>query len=159
MRKLAGFVADSEPQVLGVCEIESGDALALATRFALQWVYRGRQALFWRTPVRVRAVHDRYLPPRGGRIFDRRGLLVLDGEIDDAACTLAATQFSREREYYVGELRFARAHLRGAAPALLFVEAPVPAKRFGDLGFEEYADGIFARAFPSANLRALTATV
>jgi hypothetical protein len=159
MRKLAAFVSESSPQILGVCEIESGDALALATRFAMQWAYRGRQALFWRAPVRVDRVHDRYLPMRGGRIFDRRGLLVAEAEIDEAPCILAATQLSVQRDSYVPELRFARAHLRGDTPALLFAQAPPPAKRFADLGFQELAEGVFIRGFSAPSVRAVTATV
>jgi hypothetical protein len=159
MRRLASFVADAKPHVMGICEIESGDALALATRFALQWAYRGRQALFWRAPVHALAVRDRYLPPRARRIFDRRGLLIVDAQIDTVACTLAATEFGADRESYVGELRFARTQLRGAAPALLFVQAPAPAKRFADLGFQERAQGVFVRGFPAADVRAATAIV
>lgn len=159
MRALASFVDESEPHVLGVCEIDAGDALSLATRFALEWAYRGRQALFWRTPFRAHAVHDRYLPVRAARLFDRRGLLVVDADADGAPCTLAATQLSAERESLLPELRFARAQLRGARPALLFADMPAHRLGFSDLGFARCADGIFARGFPVETLSALSTTV
>jgi hypothetical protein len=159
MRKLASFVDEAQPHVMGVCDIESGDALALATRFALQWAYRGRQALFWKKPFRVHAVRDHYLPVQSARIFDRRGLLIVDAELSGQACTLAATQLSSEREWYVRELRFARGHLRGDASTLLFADVPAPARRFSDLGFEEICDGIFVRGFSAQALHASSATV
>jgi hypothetical protein len=159
MRRLASFVDKVQPHVMGIGDIESGDALALATRFALQWAYRGRQAIFWKAPLHVRTVHDLYLPVQAARIFDRRGLLMVDAELFGEACTVTATQFSSERTWYVRELRFTRGHLRGGEPALLFADVPVAARRFSDLRFEEIGDGIFARGFPAEKLRAVSATV
>lgn len=159
MRELAAFVDASAPHVMGICEIDAGDALSLATRFALQWAYRGRQALFWKAPLRAHAVHDRYLPVRAARLFDRRGLLLVDADLDGAPCMLAATEISSEREGYVPEMRFARRHLRGTDRGLLFADAPDYGIGFSDLGFERIADGIFARAFSIAEVRARSATV
>jgi hypothetical protein len=159
MRSLASFVDEAQPHVMGICEIESGDALAVATRFALQWAYRGHQAIFWKAPFGVRAVHDLYLPVQGARIFDRRGLLILDAELSGQACTLAATQLSSDRASYVRELRFTRGHLRGGDPALVFADVPAPARRFSDLGFAQLGNGIFARRFAAEKLRAVSVTV
>lgn len=159
MRELASFVDAEKPHVMGICEIDAGDALSLATRFALQWAYRGRQALFWKAPLRVHAVHDRYLPVRVPHLFDRRGLLIVDADIGGEPCMLAATQISTQREGYVPEMRFARRHMRGAQRALLFADVPGYGIGFADLGFVQIADGIFARAFSSGELRGESATV
>lgn len=159
MRNLASFVDAEKPQVMGICEIDAGDALSLATRFALQWAYRGRQALFWKAPLHVHAVHDRYLPVRVPRLFDRRGLLIVDADIAGEPCMLAATQISSEREGYIPEMRFARSHMRGAQRALLFADVPGYGIGFADLGFVQIADGIFARDFSLGELRAQSAAV
>lgn len=159
MRKLAAFVDAQQPHVVGICEIDAGDALALATRFALQWAYRGRQALFWKAPVRAHTVHDRYLPLRAARLFDRRGLLIVDAECDAQPCMLAATQLSSERTAFVPELRFARTHLRGSVRALLFADVPHYRVGFADLGFVRIEEGIFARGFTADALRGAAVTV
>ena len=159
MRKLAAFADAQRPQVMGVCEIDAGDALSLATRFALQWAYRGRQALFWKAPFRAQTVHERYLPVRGARLFDRRALLIVDTELDGEPCTLAATQLSQERGSFVPELRFARAHLRGSQRALVFVDMPEYRTGFADLGLRRVDDGIFARGFDAAVLGTAVAIV
>jgi hypothetical protein len=121
MRSLAAFSADVNADVLAVCEIDAGDAFALATRFAREWAYRGGQALFWTNAFVAHAVHDVYLPFVAARPFDRRGLLRIDGAIGGAPVSLFATQFARERSAAIPELRFARAQIRSVpAPALVF---------------------------------------
>lgn len=159
MHKLAAFIDSQQPHVMGVCEIDAGDALALATRFAMQWAYRGRQALFWKAPFRAHAVHDRYLPVRAPKLFDRRGLLIVDADLDGTPCTLAATQLSGERGALVAELRFARTHLRGSSNALLFADMPEYRFGFTDLGFERIGDGMYVRGFDPGALSAAAATV
>lgn len=159
MRRLAAFVDERKPQVIGICDIDAGDALSLATRFALQWAHRGRQALFWKMPFHAHDVHDRYLPVRGARLFDRRGLLIVGAELDGAPCMLAATQISGEREGFIPEMRFARRHLRGAQRAMLFADAPDYGIGFSDLGFARIADGIFVRGLFPNELHAQSATV
>lgn len=159
MRVLASFVDRSQPAVMGISEIDAGDALSLATRFALQWAYRGKQALFWKSPVRAHAVHDCYLPIRAARVFDRRGLLMVDAHIDTEPCTLAATELSAERHAFVPELRFARRHLRGNRRTLLFVDVPVYRVGFTDLGFTRIEEGIFARGFSTGALAASVVTI
>ncbi len=159
MRKLAAFADAQRPQVMGVCEIDAGDALSLATRFALQWAYRGRQALFWKAPFRAHAVHERYLPGRGARLFDRRALLIVDADVEREPCMLAATQLGERRGSFIPELRFARTHLRGSQRALLFADMPEYRTGFADLGFRRVDDGIFARGFDAAVLGTAVATV
>lgn len=159
MRKLAAFLDTVRPHVLGVCEIPAGDALSLATRFAYEWAYRGKQALFWSARFRAHAVHDRYLPSSAARLFDRRALLVVDGALEGAPCMLAATQLDGARESLIADLRFVRRYLRGSGPALLFAQLPDYRIGVSDLGFSRVADGIFERGFAPGALRAQTARV
>ncbi|MDQ2873125.1 MAG: hypothetical protein M3R35_08375 [Candidatus Eremiobacteraeota bacterium] len=153
MRSLAEFVAERDPQLLGVCEIDAGDALALATRFARQWAYRGRQALFWNDAFHARSVRDAYLPFRAAKPFDRRGLLRLEGSLGARETTLFATQFSTLREQRIPELRFARAQVRGTGASVLFAHLAPPHRRFADLGYVDASgaqDGderLFVRGF------------
>jgi hypothetical protein len=121
MRSLAAFVAHAEPDVLAVCEIDSGDAFALATRFMRQWAYRGAQALFWNEKMfKAHAVLDVYLPFAPTRPFARRGLLRVDGELAGAPASLYAAQFAADRAGALAELRFARAQARDNPLPLLF---------------------------------------
>lgn len=156
MRSLAELFARERPDVLAVCEIDAGDALSIATRFAVQWAYRGRQALFWNDRFNARHVHDLYLPARAARPFDRRGLLRVDATYDSRPCMLAATQFSDEREGRIRELRFARAQLRqSAADAIFFAHLRYRAIAFDDLGFRDVTpdarseERIYLRGFAS----------
>jgi hypothetical protein len=135
MRSLASFLAESDPDVMALGEIDAGDALALATRFDRQWAYRGGQALLWNARVAAREVHDLYLPV-APLAFERRGLLRIDGEVGEAPLALFATQFGADRNK-VREMRFARAHARAApALAMLFVTSPLGRIGFSDLGYE-----------------------
>jgi hypothetical protein len=135
MRSLASFLAESDPDVMALGEIDAGDALALATRFDRQWAYRGGQALLWNQRVVAREVHDLYLPV-APLAFERRGLLRIDGECDGVALALFATQFGDDRNN-VREMRFARGHARSAPPcAMMFVTAPLGRIGFSDLGYE-----------------------
>jgi len=135
MQSLAGFLYESDPDVVALGGIDAGDALAIATRFDREWAYRGRQALLWNRRVVAHQVHDLYLPASPLRPFDRRGLLRVDAECDGVATHLFATEFATDRTR-VGDLRFARSAIR-AMPAnvLLFLAFP-PAGRvgFSDLG-------------------------
>lgn len=138
MRALAASVAEERPHVVSVCEIEPGDALAFATRFAMQWAYRGHQALFWSEPFQARRVRDLYLPAVGAIAFERRGFLYVEAEMDGRSCVLAATQFSEERRPCIAEIRFARGMLRGAqCDAILCAHLRETRIAFGDLGFRE----------------------
>jgi hypothetical protein len=162
MRKLVAFVARSRPTILAVSEIGSGDSRSLATRFAMQWAYRGRQAVFWSGAFTPGNVAASYLPSRIP--VGRRGLVRVDGEIGGARCTLAATQFSRSRDRRAREIRFVRARLQSAADhALFFAQVPPEDLGLSELGFrEEAADAgerIYALGFGSMPLRALLATV
>ena len=151
MLSLAATVADADPDVLAVCEIDAGDAFALATRFAREWAYRGGQALFWTRAFAAAAVRDLYLPFAIGRPFDRRGLLRVDGAIDGAPAALYATQFGAERAFAVPEMRFARTQLHAnAGNAIAFAQMDAPGRGLGGRGIallgEEPEAGIYAYA-------------
>lgn len=155
MRKLAAFAAHERPALLAICEMPSGDSLSLATRFALQWAYRGRLALFWTQAFAAYSVHD-----------EQRGFLRVDGALDGTACTIAAARFSRERQRLIPQTRFARAQLRKAnACAVFFAQRPARAEIFADLGFHDVTpegdagERIYLRAIDPARVRVLTATV
>ncbi|HEY5350411.1 MAG TPA: hypothetical protein VIJ64_11775, partial [Candidatus Lustribacter sp.] len=143
MRSVAEAIAACDPDVVCVHGIDPGDALALATRFARGYAYRGSQALLWKPAFAAREVHDRYLPGVPLRPFDRRGILQVDGAIEHRRCALVATQFSHERDAYVRELRFARRVVRSIDGAVAaFVAGMTPAVRaigFADLGIRELA--------------------
>ena len=122
---------------MSVHGIDEGDALALATRAAAGYAYRGRQALFWNATFGAREVLDRYLPGAPLRPFDRRGLLQVDGFFMGVNASLVATQFADDRAARIHELRFTRSVLRGTRRAtLLFVNGVVNGESgFTDLGF------------------------
>ncbi|HEV3152379.1 MAG TPA: hypothetical protein VGZ02_01095 [Candidatus Baltobacteraceae bacterium] len=135
-RKLTAFIAERTPDVFAVSEIQPGDALAIATRFARQWAYRGRQALFWNARLTPVEIVDQYLPPAA--FANRRGLIVVRGSIDGRACSVAVTHLHAARSRRIPELRFLRTMLRSqSGPAVLF--ASLPPGRIGvrDLGFRE----------------------
>lgn len=128
MRKLAAFAAHEKPDLLSICEMPSGDSLSFATRFALQYAYRGRQALFWNGAFVPQVIHTEYLPPAPAQMFRRRGFLRVDGELRGMPCTLAAVHFARSRAAHAAELRFVRAQMAGAHPAsLLFAHLALTA--------------------------------
>jgi hypothetical protein len=165
MRRLAGFVDEVRPDAFAVCEIDSGDAFALATRFALQWSYRGRQALYCTGAFVMRAVHDVYLPVRPAHPLDRRGLLRVDAAWQNRACTLATTQIAADRESRIRELRFARSQLRAAThDAIAFVHLEQRAIAFSDLGFGDVTpeggdERIYVRGFDEAGIAPVVARV
>lgn len=133
MRKLAELVAHEHPDVLAVCEIKPGDALSLATRFDLQWAYRGRQALFWSGAFSASEVQGEYLPLQAP-LFGRRGFLRVDGTLAGKPCTIVATQFARNRAARLAELRFARQQLRGMPGAVMLFAGERMYTRGFDLG-------------------------
>jgi hypothetical protein len=132
------LVNEYDPALLAVCDIDAGSAYALATRFVREWVYRGRQALFWTNAFTAGAVHDFYLPFAPGRPFDRRGLLQVDGSFEDSAFVVFATQIADGREG-VPELRFVRHTVRAANAPRALAFAQTADRRIGlrGLGFEE----------------------
>jgi hypothetical protein len=135
MRTLASFLAEADPDIAALSEIDAGDALAIATRFDRAWAYRGGQALLWKARFAARDVHDLYLPISPLRAFDRRGLLRVDGRCDGAELSLFATQFATDR-VRVRELRFARSVVRGVGhAAVLFLSQQHGRIGFSDLGF------------------------
>lgn len=101
-----------------------GDALAFATRFDLQWAYRGSQALFWQSAFERAQCTDLYLPLHLRRPFQRRGLVQVHVECAQRAFTITLTQFSPERDVRAIEMQFVRTSLRNdAAPHGLFFAA------------------------------------
>jgi hypothetical protein len=156
---LARLLADEDPVVAAVGEIDAGDALASATRFAREWAYRGGQAVLWKGDFAAHEVHDLYLPVSVRRAFDRRGLLRVDGTLGERDLHLFATQFAPDRSS-VGELRFARARIRDVAgDALLFVaERSRSRVAFSDLGLRELTTAaglaVYARGFDLRLVRA-----
>jgi hypothetical protein len=166
MRSLASIVAREAPHVLAVCDIDPGDALSLATRFALEWAYRGRQALFWRAEFSVREVRDLYLPVRVDRPFERRGFVCVDASHAARDCTLVTTQFDVERAARIPELRFARTFLRRVArDAVLCAYLRERAIAFEDLGFRDAtpqgprSERVYVRGFDGYDVTAVTSTV
>jgi hypothetical protein len=130
MRRVAEAIDARAPAIFALHAIDEGDALALATRFATEYAYRARQALFWNAAFAAREVLDR-----------DRGLLRVDGTFAGARLALVATRLSADRASRVRELRRARAVLRAArSAALLFVTGVVAGETgFGDLGFATLA--------------------
>lgn len=152
MRSLAALFAAADPDVAALSQIDAGDALATATRFDREWAYRGGQALLWNRRLIAHAVHDLYLPVSALRPFDRRGLLRVDADARDVALHAFVTQFAGDRTA-IGDLRFARAAVRGVAGSvLLFISEPGASRiGFGDIGLQSVSPGpdlaIWARGF------------
>jgi hypothetical protein len=163
MRKLAEFMSKEQPDIIAVCEIGSGDSRTLATRFAMQWAYRGRQALLWNEVFSPVAVHDLYLPAR--RPIDRRGFVRVDGTLLDRSCTLATTQFAASRNPRIPQIRFARTQLRKAEnDAVFFALVTDRGIGFEDLGYRELAstqesERVYLRGFDAIEMRVAIATV
>lgn len=152
MLSLAALVDKADPDVMALSEIDAGDALATATRFDREWAYRGGQALLWKRRAIAHAVHDLYLPASALRPFDRRGLLRVDVDIDDAELHVFATQFAGDRSA-IRDLRFARCAVRGVAGSVvLFISDLAPSRiDFTDIGLRCVAPSqklaIWARGF------------
>ncbi len=152
IREFAERIAAEQPAFFAIHGIDAGDALALATRFACGWAYRGGQALFWRDTFTPHDVHDRYLPLAPLRPFDRRGLLEVVGDYVGKPLALIAAQFAKDRSR-VRELRFVRRELRTLpGRTLLFVAGHDETERIGfrDLGYfrlrGSVSCGIYAKA-------------
>jgi hypothetical protein len=164
MRKLAAAVVDFHADVLAVCEIGSGDARALATRFALQWAYRGRQAIFWQAAFHPQRITDLYLPARTP--LRRAGFVHVEGTMNSEQCALTTTQFARSREQRIAQLHFARTHLRMTPQSTLFFAcSPERAMPLSDLGFrklaanDEAAQNVYVRGFEALRMRVSLAEV
>jgi hypothetical protein len=131
MRAVAEAIDARAPAIFSVHGIEEGDALALATRFVLDYAYRARLAIFWNATFAAREILDR-----------PRGLLRVNGTFGGLRLALVARRFSQARASRVRELRHARTILRATkSPALLFVTGVVEGEiGFADLGFATLAD-------------------
>jgi len=139
-RRLAAAIADCDPDVVALFDVGAGDALALATRFAYEWVSGSGAALLWRSPCAVQAVHDDPLPASVPLLpFDRRSLLRAEARIHGRPVLLYAVRFSAERGARVRELRGARSRVQGRTPALLFTSGPLGRIGFDDRGLRTVA--------------------
>ncbi|GAC1391765.1 MAG: hypothetical protein NVSMB31_09380 [Vulcanimicrobiaceae bacterium] len=122
---------------MAICEIDAGDALAIATRFAMQWGYRGGQAVFWKTRFSALTIRDEYLPFSPARPFERRGFLRIALRSEHTHLKIVATQIGTEREMRIRELRHLRAALREERdPCIVFSILPPGRVGLKDLGFE-----------------------
>jgi hypothetical protein len=130
MRRVAEAIDARTPAIFALQAIDEGDALALATRFATSYAYRGRQALFWNVTFAARQILDR-----------SRGLLRVEGAFAGGRLALVATRLSDDRALRVRELRHVRTVLRATKSAvLLFVSGVVAGEAgFADLGFANLA--------------------
>jgi hypothetical protein len=146
MRTIADAVDTSGADIISIHGIESGDALALATRFARSYAYRGAQAVFWNERFTAKDVQDRYLPAAPLRPFDRRGLLQVDGFAGDLALSIVATRFSGDRDGYVREMRFARTVLRRIATSAILFAGGMNARPLR-IGFADLGLVAIARSF------------
>lgn len=136
MRSLASFYDARKPHVFAISRMTPGDALALATRFSLQWAYRGRQSVFWQNGLTNARCEDPYLPFHLARPLDRRALVRVDVDRGTHPLTIAATQFARTQTQRVPELRFVRKVLRAAQARTVFFAHLYPQyAKFGDLAF------------------------
>ena len=159
LREILAFAQRESPDVLAAGDIDPGDALTIATRLALEWAYRGGQAIFWNARFDPAEISEAYLP-RSPAVLKRRGLLVVRGAIDGMQLTIAATQVDAAREQRIRQLRFVRERLRGADPAIAF--APIGAGRIAldDLGFARAESACtWVRGIPRENVRALEITI
>jgi hypothetical protein len=140
MLSLAAFIDKHQPDLLALSDIEPGDALALATRFARRWAYRGGVAILWNDCFAVTRIRDLYLPSTPIAALERRGFLCVEGRCDAGPLALFATRFTRERER-IREVRFARTAVRQwPDDGLIFTaDAPKGPGAFRDLGFASIA--------------------
>lgn len=155
LREILAFAQRESPDVLAAGDIDPGDALTIATRLAVEWAYRGGQAIFWNARFEPAEISEAYLP-RSPAMLKRRGLLVVRGAVAGIELTIAATQLDESREQRIPQLRFVRERLRAGSPAIAF--APIGAGRvtLTDLGYAR-ADSActWIRGIPRENVRAL----
>ena len=124
MRSLAAFLDGERADVAALAEIESGDALALATRLNLGWAHRGNQALLWNQRFAAAHADD-----------SQRGILLVDGACGGEPLLLALARFTRDRAR-VTQLRALRSAIRQASGGVVLfcVRPPHGRVGFGDLG-------------------------
>jgi len=159
MRSLATFIDRVDPDVLALCEIDAGDALALATRFARQWAYRGSQAIIWKPQLHQARVRDAYLPRAPLRPLERRGLLRVATQLGENSLELVATQIADQREQRVRDLRYLRGSLRRIGSHCLLL-AVLPDSKIGvrDLGFQKLVSGADHEAIFSRGVDVIEST-
>lgn len=139
MRSLAAFFDHARADFAAVTSIDSGDALSLATRFAMGWAYRDGQALFW---------NDRF---KAVRVREGRVPLCIDGAIARSQAHLIGVRLTRDRNA-IRDLRATRSAIRELPGVLLLFAAGLQGRtRFADLGLDEAPAGagecVAARGF------------
>lgn len=126
----------------------------MATRFALQWGYRGGQAVFWNPAFVAGPIRDTYLPFSPLRPFERRGLVRVDLQLASANVGVFATQIGPGRDQRIREWRYVRNALRDTAgPALVLCVLPQARASLSDMDFMRVGcrgvddECVFARGF------------
>ncbi len=122
MRSLMQFLARTDPEIFALCEIDAGDALAVATRFVRQYAYRGGQAVFLRNSVDITAVRDDYVPLWPGRPFDRRGVVWVQARYGSRRVSVLTAKLASGREQRAAEIRHVRTIVRALErPAVVLI--------------------------------------
>ena len=160
MRALAQYVASKTPAVLAVSGIGAGDARSLATRFGLQWVYRGRQALFWDQHFTATRIDTAYVQARSP--LRRTGLIEVHGMLSNEQCTLAVTHIAAESAPVQLDSVVKRLLLHGAR-AVVCIRSHRPASALIARGLTVVTPPqelqVFARGFDRGAFAAVTATI
>ncbi len=143
MRSLAAFLARTDPEIFALCEIDAGNALALATRFVRQYAYRGGQALFLKSSGSITAVSDEPVLLWPSRPFDRRGVVCVKARRGNGMVSVLTAKIASRRKQRAAEVRHLRNIVRALeTPAILFVHLTHEAA----LHFPGYERVAFARA-------------
>ncbi len=122
MRSLAQFLAGTDPDIFALCEIDAGDALAVATRFERQYACRGGQALFLKGGVEITAARDQQVPLWPSRPFDRRAVVWAQARYGEHRVSILTAKIAGGREQRAAEIRHVRKVVRSLAkPAVLFI--------------------------------------
>lgn len=160
MRALAEYLARKKPAVAAISRIGAGDARSLATRFGLQWVYRGRQALFWDQRFSAIRVDTAYVQAR--LPLRRTGLIEVEGMLAEERCTLALTEVASESA--AAQLDSVVNRLLLHSPrALVCIRCHPPAIALAQRGLARMTPEqdlqVFARGFDPGGVEAVTATI
>ena len=159
LREVLAFAQRESPDVLAAGDVDPGNALTIATRLAMEWAYRGGQAIFWNARFEPAEISEAYLP-RGPGMLKRRGFLAVRGTIAGVALMIAATQLDASREQRIPQLRFVRERLRGAGAAIVFAPIGTGRVTLTDLGYARMDSACtWARGIPPESVRTLEITI
>lgn len=160
-RKLAAFIVAQSPRLFAVSAIPPGDARSLATRFALQWAYRGRQAIFWDASFTAERITADYLP--GALPLRATGLVRVDGELR-GPCTLLTSEFSSLQTRRSAQLQFAYERMAAAHRRAIVFANIAMSEVASELQFNLKPTGddhlpVYIRGFDDYVVRAVSARV